>query len=443
MTSGCFAKQQSEARVTGAYMPFGEELRRRRIAADLTLAQLARLVFYSTGQLSKVERGIKAASRDLARLCDAALAADGQLVALVSDEAPEAQGDYTDDDGQEVWLMQLPGSAGSWPHPISRRRLVETGVLAIPSAGVARSPARENADDSTLAGMFQSLFSQYRYLGQVVTASALLPALAAQAQSLHELAHVSGPQTRRELLVLAARYAEYTGWLAQEMGQDQAALWWTRRASELATAGGDAQFACYGLVRHALITMYREDGTRTIALARQAQEQTTSPRVRGLAAQREAQGHALVGDYNACMRSLDRAQALLSRHSQQAGHPVIGTTNLPDPAQMVKGWCLYDLGRPRAAAEALDGQLRSVPAGALRAQARYGARRALAYAAAGEIEHACQLASGLLDAEQWLGSATIAQDLRALARTLYRHPKNPSVRALAPRLGTALRTPDH
>ncbi|WP_197048843.1 helix-turn-helix domain-containing protein [Streptosporangium roseum] len=62
---------------------FGRELRRRRLAADLTLADLFGLVHYSKGQLSKVERGIKAPSRELARLCDVALDAGGRLAASI------------------------------------------------------------------------------------------------------------------------------------------------------------------------------------------------------------------------------------------------------------------------------------------------------------------------------------------------------------------------
>lgn len=59
---------------------FGEELRKRRLEAGLSLTDLSGLVHYSKAQLSKVERGIKAPSRDLARLCDAALGADGALI---------------------------------------------------------------------------------------------------------------------------------------------------------------------------------------------------------------------------------------------------------------------------------------------------------------------------------------------------------------------------
>jgi hypothetical protein len=109
---------------------------------------------------------------------------------------------------------------------------------------------------------------------------------------------------------------------------------------------------------------------------------------------------------------------------------------------MIRGWCLYDLGRPRAAAEVLDQQLPQIPREAVRTRVRFGVRRALAHAAAGEVDHACQLSGALLDDAITIGSATVATDLRKLARTLSRHPRNASMRCLAPKLGTALRAAD-
>jgi hypothetical protein len=55
------------------------------------------------------------------------------------------------------------------------------------------------------------------------------------------------------------------------------------------------------------------------------------------------------------------------------------------------------------------------------------------------VDHACHLTGELLDSAITLGSATVATDLRKLARTLSRHPRNASVRDVAPKLGTALR----
>ena len=99
---------------------------------------------------------------------------------------------------------------------------------------------------------------------------------------------------------------------------------------------------------------------------------------------------------------------------------------------MIRGWCLHDLGRPNSAAEVIGRQLDQVPKRAVRSQVRYGVRRALACAAAGEVDQACQLTAELLDSALSIGSATVAVDLRKLARSLARHPLNESVRDLAP-----------
>jgi hypothetical protein len=43
-------------------------------------------------------------------------------------------------------------------------------------------------------------------------------------------------------------------------------LRWTRQAIDLANAAGDSDFAAYGLVRHALMTLYRGDAAQTRSL---------------------------------------------------------------------------------------------------------------------------------------------------------------------------------
>src|SRR5581483_9483681 len=115
---------------------------------------------------------------------------------------------------------------------------------------------------------------------------------------------------------LAARYAEYTGWMAQESGSEKSALWWTQRAVQMASAAGDNDLVGYAAVREALITLYGERSRDTVELAQRAQQQLP-PRLRSLASQREAQGHALAGDYDACMRSLDRARIFASRNDDE------------------------------------------------------------------------------------------------------------------------------
>ncbi|WP_431781979.1 helix-turn-helix domain-containing protein [Streptomyces chumphonensis] len=419
---------------------FGEELRKRRLEAGLSLTGLSGLVHYSKAQLSKVERGIKAPSRDLSRLCDAALGADGALIALnapaaVDSPVVSAPGRVE----EENWMMRLSPYGLNSFGPVGRRDVVNAGVASLMTW---KSDGSTPASPAAGAGMLEasrSLFTHYRRLGQAVEPGLLLPVLITQTHTLRKLSAQSDRDTKRRLLALGSRYAEYVGWLVQESGNERAALWWTQRAVELAAAGGDQALAGYALVRRALVTLYREDAEQTIELARRAQSSVLPSRIRGLAAQREAQGHALAGDSSACLHSLDRARALLTRPNDGADDPVIGSMHLPDPVGMVTGWCLVDLGRPREAGEELDRQLIQVGPDAVRTQVRYGVRRALAYASAGEVDHACALTEPLLDGVTAVRSATVTTDLRRLVRVLARYPDHPLVRRLAPRLGTLSR----
>ncbi|MFD1050740.1 transcriptional regulator, partial [Kibdelosporangium lantanae] len=71
-------------------------------------------------------------------------------------------------------------------------------------------------------------------------------------------------------------------------------------------------------------------------------------------------------------------------------------------------------------------------------RARFGARQALAHAAAGELERACELAKPILDQVVTIGSATIHADVDKLAAMLRRRNTHPAVRALEPALSIAL-----
>ena len=415
----------------------GEELRKRRLEAGLSLTALSNAVHYSKAQLSKVERGLKAPSHDLVRLCDGALGADGALIALITQAPTGTPTEATFDQvKEEDWIMHLSPDGLNRFQPVGRRQVMSVGVASAMTWGSGASASASPAAGVGMLEASRSLFAHYRRLGQSMEPSLLLPVLIAQTHTLRELSAQSDTNTRQQLLALGSRYAEYVGWLVQETGDDRGALWWTQRAVDLAAAGGDQALAGYALVRRALVTMYRDDAQQTVALARRAQSGALPPRIRGLAAQREAQGHALAGDSRSCLRALDRARTFLERQDDSSDAPVIGSMHLPDPVGMVTGWCLVDLGRPREASEELDRQLASVGENALRTQVRYGVRRALAYASAGEIDHACALATRLLDGVATVSSATVTTDLRRLARVLMRHSNHPSVRQLSPRLST-------
>jgi len=63
---------------------FGQELRRLRSAAGLSLRRLARQAHYDPGYLSKVENGVKHPTSELAAACDRALGSGDVLTGLVA-----------------------------------------------------------------------------------------------------------------------------------------------------------------------------------------------------------------------------------------------------------------------------------------------------------------------------------------------------------------------
>ncbi|MEE1790798.1 helix-turn-helix transcriptional regulator [Streptomyces sp. BE308] len=398
---------------------FGAELRRLRQDAGMTLQQLAVAMSYSKGHLCKIERGDKPPTLDLVRRCDAFFKADGRLRETVESRA---------------------GVPGGRP-TMARRQAIATGVGSLLAVTLAEGgKGGISFEDKTLPpdALFRDQLHQMRQLGQSMAPATLLPILRSQAATVTGLASRASGSHRTGLLVIASRFAEYLGWMAQEAGDEAGALKWTAQATELARAGGDEYLADYALVRRALVTFYNGRAPETIALAQQAQRTIVPPRIRGLAAQREAQGHALAGDERACGKALDRARALLALDEGSADAPVLGTTQLADPVSMVTGWCLYDLGRPREAATVLDRECRLIAPHALRTRTRFGLRNALAQAASGEIERSCDTAGELLAFASIVPSATVRTDVRRLDREWSRFRTHPAVRDLRPALADVL-----
>lgn len=72
--------------VDGKAAEFGQELRRRREAAGLSLVKMAALMHYSKSQVSKVESGKVPPTPAFALACDKVLGADGELAGLAAEQ---------------------------------------------------------------------------------------------------------------------------------------------------------------------------------------------------------------------------------------------------------------------------------------------------------------------------------------------------------------------
>jgi hypothetical protein len=200
----------------------------------------------------------------------------------------------------------------------------------------------------------------------------------------------------------------------------------------------------YVLARQALLTFYADGpAEEIIGLARSAQSLPgVSSRTLGLAALREALGHARAGDETACRRALERAGDLLRDAASEPAEDLaeLESSTVTDHVAITVAYCLYLLGRPSRAASMLEIQLATVPAQARRAHLYFGARQALAHAAAGEIDQACALTWRLLPAMADTASATALRDLRALVRVLNRHRRHAAVSHLLTEMNHILTT---
>ncbi|MEV5414295.1 hypothetical protein AB0K60_36350 [Thermopolyspora sp. NPDC052614] len=148
-------------------------------------------------------------------------------------------------------------------------------------------------------------------LGRVASPATVVPIAIAQVHALRAVLARSRGRSRKALLALAARAAEFTGWMAQETGDAAAANWWTDRAVEFAVEYGDRDLAEYANVRRALVTLYDGRAKQTVELAERVRAMhAISPRVRWLAALRAAQGHALAGEATLCASAIEHAHTL-------------------------------------------------------------------------------------------------------------------------------------
>lgn len=414
---------------------FGIELRRRREAAGVSLGQFAEMAHYSKGHLSKIENGLKKPSREMAVRFDALLSAGNALARLVPpQDGPDATAPPHPARQDRSWVIELNADGQA---RVIAMNTPGFGLLPTPVAVMRLHGSHPTALEPTKAA-HADMLTAIRRVGQTVGPRGLLLSIVPQIHALKALAQATRRGERDGFLLLTAHYAEYAGWLAQESGEREMAEEFTLDAAALAEESGDKDIPAYALIRLALIRLYEDDGKGVIDLAEHAlTHRSVSPRVRGLALQRLAQGHALTGDLSNCLKNLDAAAGLLGdveRADGEPARPTLGSMHVINPVEAALGWCFYDLGRPRQAAEHLTRTMAGLPLNAQRSRARYGARYALSLYAMGEVTQACETASEVLDLATAVDSATIRTDLRRLRRGLSRWRGHSPVRELLPRL---------
>lgn len=355
---------------------FGVELARLRARREWTVRQLARRASISEGQICNLESGRRNPTSAVAAACDAAIGAEGALIRLAE--------------------SACRGASAHGP--------VEVEVEV----------------DSCVAG-YARILEELKDIGRSAGPRLVDTPLRTIARILAQTAEHADAERRHGVWLLASRFAEYTGWMAQEAGNPAEALRWTDLAVRWGENGGDDTVAAYALVRRASIAEHRGDVTTAIRLAGQAAAHAAAtPQIRAHAARREAQGHAFLGEYRNCHEALERSRD----HARQDGRrgtrwgPSIENGN----PRLIEASCMIGLGRFEQAADLFTTELERHPAipPDTNSRTRFALRQATAMAGADRLDQACHLVETLLPAIRKLDSASIRTDLGrfvAMART--------------------------
>ncbi|MEU9045250.1 MULTISPECIES: helix-turn-helix transcriptional regulator [unclassified Kitasatospora] len=344
---------------------FGVELARFRAQRGWTVRELARRASVSEGQICNLESGRRNPTPAVAAACDAACDADGAL--------------------------------------IERAETARRGASA----------ERPVEVDSLVAG-YRRILEELKDIGRSTGPRFVDPSLRSISRILTDTAsHAgAGADGRHEIWLLASRFAEYTGWMAQEAGNFAEALRWTDLAVRWGANGGDETMAAYALVRKAFIAEHRGDAAAAISLAGQAVGQAAAtPLIRAHAARREAQGHASLGDYEACHEALERSRDHAHEDNRRGAR--WGPRIENGSPRLIEASCMVSLRRFEQAADLFATELERRPAVPpdSNSRTRFTIRQATAMAGIDRLDQACHVIEALLPTVRSLDSATIRADL--------------------------------
>ncbi|WP_050563445.1 helix-turn-helix domain-containing protein [Salinispora mooreana] len=359
---------------------FGQLLRKHREAAGLSLRQLGAMVPCSYSLVSKVERGIQAASEQFARACDAALHAHGVLI--------------------DAYVHQQAGDID-----MHRRTMLQTLVTlaAAPASSVRWEALRHSVAAAVGADhdRWAQVVADYGHAYYRVSGDELMDNLAADLQVLSAVIAAEHGPGRERLLSVASRLSVVVALSMVVTGNTIAAGRWWRDAHQYADASRERDTI---LLSHAWdVVNGCYDGrtpAQVVALSDQVLHLTagsSSAAACGLLAGR-AQALSLSGRHVEAIATVRQ----LSDRAEGLPGPVIddvdGLWGWPEHRlRHTETWVYAHAGRLNEATLARDRALRLYPPALARLRAQVQLHHAAALIRGGDVPDGLNLATDVLD----------------------------------------------
>ncbi len=281
-----------------------------------------------------------------------------------------------------------------------------------------QSPRVAPAMDDETVDYFRSVLYQHIRADNLMGPHHLVEVVRAQTDLLDDILPSASNTTYDDLLELAFRYNELTGWLYQDAGDPAKAMTYSDRAMDYATMSGDAVNIAYVLMRKANIACDQGSAARAIGLTKAALRNSSGipPRIRALVLGQQARAYALEGKRDDCLRSVEAAlEEVTGRHASSDN---IAEYCTPGYIEIQTATCWVDLGNPEQAVPVYQSALTSLPATMRRDRGLCLTRLAVAYAAEGNKEDACSIGLQAVSTVKSATSARALGELRQLRQRL-------------------------
>jgi len=264
---------------------------------------------------------------------------------------------------------------------------------------------------------FKNIFHEHVKADNLMGPHHLVEVVRAQTVLLDQILTSAQDGVRRELLRLARRYSEFTGWLYQDAGDPSNAMVFTDRAMDYALEFDDPQATSYILMRKSNIAGDLGKPDRALGLVSAALRNAgkVPPRVRALILGQRARAHASLSDAPECERAIDLALQEVSRPDADSDMAAAYCNE----AYILMGAAaaFSALGKPDKAIPVFEHSLASWPEYLRRDKGLCLVRLATAYAASGDPDRAATTGR---DAVTVIRSATSGRSLLELMQ-LRRH----------------------
>jgi transcriptional regulator with XRE-family HTH domain len=266
----------------------------------------------------------------------------------------------------------------------------------------------------------------------------LIPSVQGHLPVLKQVCQMTRGSDHRDALRLASQFTEFFGWLHQDSGEYELAMYWTDRALEYGEELDDRRVISYVLMRKSNIATDSGQPGHGLGLANAAlkQQHQLTPRLRAVALRQRANAYAMLNESADFARDTEKAFIEATAGVSQ-GEEDVAPYCTPSYVEMEAGASWLKLGAANAAIPVFeDSRARWTAVEQVRDHALGLARLATAYATTGEPEQACTIAESLITTANGLGSARVATQVANLRTSLSLWRNDVAVADLLRRLET-------